>query len=121
MVMGEIQVRQIIARFKSSVAADLYSSTDIVDFEAAETAVKKYDPEISALDTLRSRGALWTDGLSEVLLAHPGLYGLLCSLLSITDSFEFEDGGILPAPNAPPRTPTQAQTTAKHPGGAGFT
>jgi hypothetical protein len=112
MAETEQKAQELIARFKSSVAADLYSSADIVDFGAAMSAVKEHEAEISALDDFLRLGMLHSAGLSEVLLGHPRLYGILCSLLSISGSIELEDGRRLPAPTSPPRTAESAFATA---------
>jgi hypothetical protein len=110
--MDEINLHERISLFRSSITSDLYSASDIVYFEAVEKAVASYDREISALDSLRSSAKIETDGLSEVLLAHPRLYGLLCALLSITSSVTLEDGRVLPAPQLPPRQFEQGRAAA---------
>jgi hypothetical protein len=112
MTLTHQQVRELVARFKSSVAGDLYSSADIVDFEAAMTAVKEHEGEISALEEFLQSGVPHSIGLSQVLVAHPRLYGVLCSLLSINGSIELEDGRSLFGPEMPPRTVEAARMTA---------
>jgi len=112
MAVTEVQVRNLITRFKSSIAADLYSSTDIVDFDAALAAVSKHEAEISALDALLTEGPLEPQALAHALISSPRLYALLCSLLAITTAIELEDGRTLPPPTNPPTTLQQAQTVA---------
>jgi hypothetical protein len=112
MALTDRQTRELVARFKASVASDLYSSTDIVDLEAAKMEVAEYAAEIRALEHLLNDGPLQRKGLADVLLVQSRVYDLLCLLLSITSSIELEDGRKLPSSNAPPRTEEEALATA---------
>jgi hypothetical protein len=102
-----------IVNFKNSIAPDLYSSRDIVDFDSASDVVRTYEGEIVALESLLSTGSFTVDSLTHAILTNPRLYGFICSLLSISSSIELEDGRILPAPMFPPKTEASAAATAE--------
>jgi hypothetical protein len=96
-------LKKKVARFKASIAADLYSPSDIVDFSAANAALAAQSAEISAVAKILEAGDLNLENLSRALTEYPKLYGLLCSLLAIASSIELEDGRRVPAPYSPPR------------------
>ena len=99
----EITARSRANAFKHSVAADLYTSEDLVDFKAIMAAFEGYKPELSALQKLVADGDLGAETLATALLEFPRLYQIFCAFLSITTSVSLADGRRLPSPVAPPR------------------
>ncbi len=109
---NENQLKDLVSRYKSSISADLYSPSDIVDFAVSNAAVDNFHSEISMLESLVANQTFTSDDLASAILGLPRLYQVVCSLLSITASIELEDGRILPAPNYPPRIESTARATA---------
>ncbi|NML60658.1 AAA family ATPase [Massilia sp. RP-1-19] len=106
-------IQEKIAKFKESIAPDLYSPRDIVDFDQADTVVGGYHLEITVLQDLISSGTFNAISLSTAVLQHPRLYAFICTLLSIAGSIELEDGRILPSPIFPPKTPETAKSASE--------
>ncbi len=108
----DTNIRERMSAFRASVASDLYSATDIIDFASARASMSRMETEITALELVIWRG-LDPDELAVVLDRLPGSYPILCSLLSITSSIELEDGRVLPSPGAPPQGTAATTATAK--------
>lgn len=113
MEIKDSQIKAQVANFKASVAADLYSTDDIVDLSAIGDGIDKNSFELAALDTLLARGPIAVAELADALISHPRLYGVLCALLSINSLIELEDGRRLPAPTNPPREAQSAGMVAE--------
>lgn len=99
--------------FKAAVAADHYTSKDVVDFAAAQATLEKFAPEIAAISAFAGAWEPSSTDLARLLLSAPKVYELICSLLSITSDIEFEDGRRLPSPLAAPKLPSDADEAAK--------
>lgn len=96
-------VRQRVAEFKASAAADLYAVSDIVDFVSAEASVDALDVEVQVLNGLIHRLGITAETLGDTLTSYPRIYPILCSLLSINGTIELEDGRRIPGPHTPPK------------------
>lgn len=101
------------ASFKAAVAADHYTSKDVVDFAAARATLGKFASDIAAISEFTSEWEPSSTDLARLLLSAPKAYELICSLLSITSDIEFEDGRRLPSPLAPPKLARDADEAAK--------
>lgn len=99
--------------FKAAVAADHYTSKDVVDFAAAQATLDKFASDIVAISKFTAEWEPSSMDLASLLLSAPKAYELICSLLSITSDIEFEDGRRLPSPLAPPKLPSDADEAAK--------
>lgn len=99
---------QTAASFKAAVAADLYSATDVVDFEAAKAALTRLEPAFEPISRFAAQGPYTLESLTSLLIEVPRAYEIICALLSITGDIEFADGRKLPSPSLPPRTEVEA-------------
>jgi hypothetical protein len=112
MSVNESRLREIALAFKASIAADLYTAKDIIDFEQAARKVDTYQEEISEIESLIDGDNLTVSGLASALIKFPRLYQVLCALLSINSNIQFEDGRMLSSPLIPPKTVDAASATA---------
>jgi len=106
-------IRDQVIEFRQSVAADLYTSADLIDLNSVIEAVENYRNELDSLQTALSFGHLNHSRLSALILTFPRLYGILCAMLSISSSIELADGRRLPHPILPPKDRYTAETAAE--------
>jgi hypothetical protein len=94
--------------FKNSLAADLYSPQEIVDFSSISMAFDSYAIEVEKLESILKDDIFGVVTLSDAILSFPRIYSFICLLLSISNSIELEDGRILPSPLFPPKSAASA-------------
>jgi len=112
MVLSDLEIQSRITSFKASVAADLYTSRDLIDLNEVDTALTSYSFELAALQQRVANDEINVGFLTELLISYPRIYGVLTSFLSVNSGVELEDGRKLPSSVSPPKDVLSARSAA---------